>query len=414
MKVISFLWGKRTWLATINAVLDLYLPLIYFVVVIVYLSILTSVAIFIITIVPMAWLIFVSVQGFAAVERARTRVFVGVDVPSPHTALPGNWFQRLWRRTKAPATWLELLYSLVYWLPALIGGTVVVLFWAVTISLLIAPFLPGAALHFGLFTDTGQGRLWCWPLAVVGLCVSPLVARGWAWVDGTVVRYILGANRSAELEARVDELSESRAIAVEAAEQERRRIERDLHDGAQQRLVALSMSLGMAKSKFDSDPQAARALLDEAHSEAKNAIVELRDLARGIHPVALTDRGLEGAISGLAARAPLPVTTDVRVERRPDATIEGMAYFIVSECLTNVAKHADASAATVVITETAQELVVVVTDNGRGGANAAGGTGLQGLADRVSSVDGRFDLSSPVGGPTSVTATLPLTVEPKS
>jgi signal transduction histidine kinase len=193
---------------------------------------------------------------------------------------------------------------------------------------------------------------------------------------------------------------------VDAAEDERRRIERDLHDGAQQRLVALAMDLGMAREKLRTDPQAATELVGEAHEEAKRALAELRDLARGIHPAVLADRGLDAAISALAARSPVPVGVDVATGRLP-GPVESTAYFVVAEALTNAAKHARAGELAVRIARQGDLLVVEVTDDGAGGADPARGNGLRGLADRVAAIDGRLTVTSPPGGPTLVRAELP-------
>jgi signal transduction histidine kinase len=170
---------------------------------------------------------------------------------------------------------------------------------------------------------------------------------------------------------------------------------------------ALAMNLGMAKDKFDRDPPAARALLDEAHAEAKQAMIELRNLARGIHPAVLSDRGLDAALSSLAGRAPVPVAVSVSVPDRPPAAIETTAYFVVAEALTNIAKHAGATRAAVNVARQNGHLKVEVTDDGIGGADTSRGTGLAGLVDRVTAVDGTIHLSSPVGGPTILTVELP-------
>jgi signal transduction histidine kinase len=218
---------------------------------------------------------------------------------------------------------------------------------------------------------------------------------------------LLGPSERAALATRVDELRARREQLFDVVEAERRRIERDLHDGAQQRLVALAMNLGMAKEKFDKDPTAARALVEEAHQEAKQAMVELRNLARGIHPAVLSDRGLDAALSSLAGRAPVPVTVDVQVPERPPAAVETTAYFVVAEALTNIAKHAGASRAAVKVARNNGHLTVEVTDDGIGGADVTRGTGLAGLVDRVTAVDGHVRLSSPAGGPTVLTVELP-------
>jgi signal transduction histidine kinase len=195
--------------------------------------------------------------------------------------------------------------------------------------------------------------------------------------------------------------------AVGSAEAERRRIERDLHDGAQQRLVALAMDLGMARERFDDDPEQTRRLVTEAHEEAKAALGDLRDVVRGFHPAILEDRGLDAALSSVVARCPVPVELDVDVAERPPPTVESAAYYVVSEALTNIAKHADATSARVSIARRGDRLAIDVSDNGRGGADAARGTGLQGLSERVQGLGGWMTVMSPAGGPTSVLVELP-------
>jgi signal transduction histidine kinase len=211
-----------------------------------------------------------------------------------------------------------------------------------------------------------------------------------------------------DLAARVAELEVSRERVVDAAEAERRRIERDLHDGAQQRLVALAMELGRAQARFADDPDAARLLVDQAHAQAKEALTELRNLVRGVHPPVLTDRGLDAALSGLVALCPVPVDLHVDVPVRPKTSIEAVAYFVVAEALTNVAKHSRASRAKVVAESNGYPgtLTVMVSDDGIGGADPDG-AGLKGLADRVSGVDGHVSVESPSGGPTIIAVQMP-------
>jgi signal transduction histidine kinase len=268
---------------------------------------------------------------------------------------------------------------------------------------------PAEQAHFfGIEIRPGGPAVFAAGIGLVVLLVAPWLTRGLSRLRIGVDDGLLGGGEAAVLRRRVDTLEVSRAQVVDAAESERRRIERDLHDGAQQRLVALAMSLGLAKEKLDSDPETARALVDEAHREAKQALVELRDLARGLHPPILTDRGLHAAVAGLASRAPVPVEVDVRLDRRPPPSIEGIAYFVISEALTNVARHSGATRARVVVTDTPRALVVEVSDDGIGGASAERGSGLRGLADRAAAVDGTFFVASPLGGPTVVRAELPL------
>jgi signal transduction histidine kinase len=194
---------------------------------------------------------------------------------------------------------------------------------------------------------------------------------------------------------------------VDTAAADLRRIERDLHDGAQARLVALAMDLGLAKEKLTEDPEAAARMVDEAHGEVKTALQELRELARGIHPAILTDRGLGPALSAVAARCTVPVNVTVDLPARPVPAIEGIAYFTVSELLTNISKHSGASRAAVDIWRAGDRMLLQVADNGRGGARADTGSGLAGLAERLDAVDGLLVVDSPSGGPTRITAELP-------
>ena len=241
------------------------------------------------------------------------------------------------------------------------------------------------------------------------LLAAPAVAALVTWIDTRAASVLLGPSRSLELERRVESLAESRAGVVDAADAERRRIERDLHDGAQQRLVSLAMNLGMARARFTSAPEPVRRAIADAHDEAVLALSELREFIRGLHPAVLNDRGLDAALSGLAARAPLPVALHVDLARPASPSVEAVAYFIVSEALTNVVKHARATQAEVAVTRAGDVLRIAVTDDGCGGAVPASGdgTGLHGLAQRAIAVDGTLSVDSPPGGPTVVTAELP-------
>src|SRR5215467_4725938 len=262
-----------------------------------------------------------------------------------------------------------------------------------------------------LFTGVGGGLL------VPLFPVAPGLARRVTRADERMARALLGPGRREELAQRVESLARSRADLVAAADAERRRIERDLHDGAQQRLVSLAMNLGMARERFEAEPEPVRQAIAAAHDETMLALTELREFIRGLHPAVLTDRGLGPALSGLAARAPLPVRLRVDVPRPASPGVEAVAYFIVSEAIANVAKHAQATQAEVTVTRADDVLRITVTDNGRGGAApvmpAAGdgtgshGTGLRGLAQRAAAVDGTLSIDSPPGGPTVITAELP-------
>ncbi|MFJ4185673.1 sensor histidine kinase [Kitasatospora sp. NPDC089509] len=247
--------------------------------------------------------------------------------------------------------------------------------------------------------------------------VLPFMVRGMAAVDRILIESLLFPGALAE---RVRELEDDRGTVVDTAAADLRRIERDLHDGAQARLVALAMDLGMAKERLrevesQEDMAAAARMVDSAHGEVKLALQELRDLARGIHPAVLTDRGLDAALSAVAARCTVPGGVKVNVDlagpggepERPDSAVEGIAYFTVSELLTNVSKHAGARSASVDVWRSDSQLMVLVQDDGRGGAAPYPGSGLAGLAERIRAVDGVFLVESPEGGPTTVTVELP-------
>ena len=243
---------------------------------------------------------------------------------------------------------------------------------------------------------------------IVLLFAAPWVTAGVRALDVNAARALLGPSRAQELEHRVEHLTQTRAGVVDAADAERRRLERDLHDGTQQRLVSLAMNLGMARAQAETTEEARQAIT-EAHEEAKAALAELRDLIRGLHPAVLEDRGLDAALSGVAARMPIPVRLTVDLPRRPSPVIEAVAYFVVSEGLANIAKHAQASQAEVFVQRTGDRLHVIISDDGVGGADPARGTGLIGLPRRASSVDGTFEIASPPGGPTLLTVDLPCT-----
>jgi signal transduction histidine kinase len=264
----------------------------------------------------------------------------------------------------------------------------------------------------GVFNGAGLSVL----AIAVGLA-APWLARGVSRADSAAALALLGPSRSEELAERVETLARSRADIVKATDAERRRIERDLHDGAQQRLVSLAMNLGIARASLTDVPEPARKVIADAHDEAVLALSELREFIRGLHPAVLNDRGLNAALSGLAARAPLPVRIRVDLPRPAGASVEAIAYFIVSESLANIAKHARATRAEIAVTRQGNRLRITVTDDGVGGAaipppgdgpaGAWSGTGLRGLVQRATAVDGTLSIDSPPGGPTVITAELP-------
>jgi PAS domain S-box-containing protein len=214
---------------------------------------------------------------------------------------------------------------------------------------------------------------------------------------------------NAELHARLEDLAASRARIVTAGDVERRRLERNLHDGAQQRLVTISLSLRLALARLESDPVAARAILADAGEELTVALDELRELARGLHPAVLADRGLRAAVETLAGRAPVVVEIDEILDERLPEPVEAAAYYLIAEALTNVAKYARASTARVRVARAGTGIVVAVSDDGIGGADPINGSGLRGLADRVEALGGTFDVQSPAGGGTSLRAEIPST-----
>ncbi|EFE67743.1 two-component system sensor kinase [Streptomyces viridosporus ATCC 14672] len=363
-------------------------------------------------------------RGFGAVERARARGLLGleVDEPEPLRMKQQGFMAWIGAVLKSGSSWRSLLYAVLQLPWAVFSFAVVVTVWSVGWSLLTYP------LWFWVFpVYTGQGGIQLYGdeqhriyldnpfeitvTALVGLLftiATPWIVRALTTVDRVMVHGLLGPSR---LATRVVELESDRGVVVDTAAADLRRIERDLHDGAQARLVNLAMDLGLAKEKLREDPQVAAQMVDEAHGEVKTALQELRDLARGIHPAVLTDRGLDAALSSVASRCTVPVQVEVDLAERPAPAIEGIAYFTVSELLQNISKHARATWAAVEVWRTENRLMLQVVDNGVGGADVSRGSGLAGLAERLDAVDGILVVDSPVGGPTRVTAELPWRAE---
>ena len=352
-----------------------------------------------------------AVQGLGVLQRERFGAVLGVEIAAPPRAVGGSsLLLRPLRAWRAPATWRQLGYHLLAMTGGTAGGLLVAACWS-------APVLAVASLvgrwDGGRGTAAGLGLV---VLSAVLFLVAPRVAANVARVDEAAARSLLGPSRNEELALRVESLARSRAEVVAATDAERRRIERDLHDGAQRRLVSLAMQLGMARASLGDDvPEPLRQVIEQAHDEATEALAELRQLVRGLHPAVLDDRGLDAALSGIAANAPLPVRLRVDAGARCAPAIEAVAYFVVSEALTNVAKHAGATRAEVTVDRSGDRLRVVVADDGRGGATLegagaaanGGGTGLRGLAQRAAAVDGTLAVDSPPGGPTRITVELP-------
>jgi len=322
----------------------------------------------------------------------------------------GGWWSRLWTQVRSPSIWRQVVFHLASLVVLPVLGLMVSLWWCAAVlgvtSSTFAWSLPGDVVGVPI---TGVGPIvLITVLGFVLLLSAPAVATSAALLDEALLRWAMAPSRSEALARRVVVLTESRSDAVAAADAERRRLERDLHDGAQQRLVSLAMNLGMTRTTMVDVPDHVREAVTSAHEEAKLALAELRDLVRGLHPAVLDDRGLDAALSGIAARSSIPVRLLVDLPSRPGRPVEAAAYFLVSEALTNAAKHSGATAVDVLVEPTEiGELRIVVSDNGHGGADPAGGSGLAGLAGRIGALDGTFAVHSPLGGPTIVSATLP-------
>ena len=356
-------------------------------------------------------------RWIADFERRLIGRLVGVEIPSPYRPEPegARWWRRVAARAADPATWKDLAFLLLQLPLGVVAFSVTVVVLGTGLGALFAPVLewalPDDARIAWLEIDTLAESLALVPVGALVLLVGIPGLSALGRLYGWLAAQLLGSNADPALTARVTELQDARSRIIAAADAERRRIERDLHDGAQQRLVALALNLRMAEGKAASGDPAAAELVRQAGEEAQLALKELRDLARGIHPAILTNRGLPAALEDLAARATVP--TDViaaPTERLPDA-VEAAAYFVVSECLANIGKHAQASYATVSVSVEDGQLAVVVTDDGVGGASLDNGTGMQGLADRVGALTGSLGVESPPGEGTRVRASIPLTAE---
>jgi signal transduction histidine kinase len=368
--------------------------------------------------------IILLIPVLTGIQRNRLRVTAGIEIPKQPPRPDWLTLDGIVAIVRSQATWRQLGYHLVAG-PALAAAAIVAVGVWLAGFLYTLEYVYAYALSPDSMIRRGTGLggtasplptvVGAVPLDVLltiagiaGLFAAPWFTAGIASLDARVALTLLGPSRAEELEHRVEHLTQTRAGVVDAADAERRRLERDLHDGTQQRLVSLAMNLGMARASA-ATAEDARVAIAEAHEEAKAALAELRDLIRGLHPAVLEDRGLDAALSGVCARMPIPVklTVDGLDHRRPAPVIEAVAYFVVSEGLANIAKHAQASQAEVFVQRSGDRLHVIVTDDGAGGADPARGTGLIGLARRAQSVDGTFEVTSPPGGPTMLTVDLP-------
>ncbi|MFJ8786733.1 histidine kinase [Streptomyces sp. NPDC102476] len=326
------------------------------------------------------------IRRIAGAKRNLTALWTGREIPEAYTPMTGTLRERLRISVRDPGTLRDLRWMVSYYLYG-------------ALLALALPLWP-----LGLVVD----GVWAGALRR-GPVVLPLIVR----LADTEARWstaLLMPSPKARLARRVEELKETRADAIAAHEAELRRIERDLHDGAQANLVALSMRIGLAKRAYDRDPDAARRLLDDAQDQAEQALTELRQVVRGIHPPILTDRGLVGAVRALASSSGLAVGVEdggLDAGTRAPAAVEAAAYFVVAESLTNVAKYSGADRAEVRLARTRRGLTVRVRDEGRGGADESAGSGLIGMRRRVAALDGTFEVTSPAGGPTVIDVELP-------
>ncbi|MEU0910474.1 sensor histidine kinase [Streptomyces althioticus] len=330
-------------------------------------------------------------------ERRRLRLVDLDPVPDPHRA-PDAPGLKAWVRTRLrePVTWRELGFTVV---------SATALWW---VDLLVLAFALANPVLLIMTPVDDLGDPGAWSVAVVGvilLAAAPYTITAWAGARAAVTRLML-APRDDELGRELTDVRASRARLVDAFDAERRRIERDLHDGAQQRLVSLNVMLGL--TALDTEPGSPVATrLAEAQEQVTLAVEELRELSRGVHPKALTDQGLAAAVENVAARSSLPVTVDIRLPHRLPLPVETTAYFAVAEALANAVKHSGASGVEVQARLHTDVLTLSVRDDGVGGADPSAGTGLVGLADRIATADGRFRVSSPQGGPTLLHVELP-------
>ena len=398
----------QTWLNLLYLIAAFPLGVAYFVVLVVGVSVGAALAV---VLVGLAILLatLAATRAMAAIERGTARALLGVPIAQPADRRDLRPLQRLGRWLRDPVTWKSLVFVALKFPLGVVTLVLVAASGFVSLVFLFAPLivLVTPVTVFGWIVDSPLQAL---PLTVIGVpavLLSLNLYNGLAWLWALFARVMLGPS-AAQLHERVDDLRDARARIIAAGDAERRRIERDLHDGAQQRLVALSLTLGMAESRLASDPAAAAPLIAQAREEAQLAVKELRELASGIHPALLSERGLGPALEALAARAPVPTTVDGVPDQRLPPAVEAAFYFVTAEALTNVAKYAGATSAGVHLTVEHGRVRLVVRDDGAGGADLNAGTGLRGLRDRVDALDGRLDVDSPPGLGTTVIAEVPL------
>ena len=354
-------------------------------------------------------------RGAEWVERVRSEAVFGMGIGIPYRRLSQytgfqRWAHQLWLDVSSARFWRGAAH---HYLRMIYDAAAAAIALALLTFAVVAPAAAAAVSH----SDEAAGLdflspVLAWVLAVVALIAAAAIVVFAPALDARIDRWLLSGSSTAALQRQVSALAQARQGAVSSAQTERHRIERDLHDSVQPRLVSLAMTIGLAQTKLDTDLPAAKALIAEAHDDAKSALVELRNVVRGIAPTILSDRGLDAALSAVVQRSVVPTTLDVHLPRRLPDEIEACAYFVVAEALTNVAKHAEATQAVVTVRydANANVLGVSVFDDGHGGASVSDdddATGLRGLDERVRAARGTFGVSSPATGPTIVNAVLP-------
>jgi signal transduction histidine kinase len=375
---------------------------------------LLTIPIFLVGLPVLLFLVVPASRGLTALQRAWAGRITGRPIPRPYRPLRGGLFASAATVLGDPATWRDLCWLLLHGLFGsvagllmfqLVGGAVFALatplMWAVTADHM------AHSTFYGIPIDRPSGVVLAVVIGVAGGLLGWLLAHPLTVAVAGLARWLLAPTERSALARRAEELAASRAETLDARAAELRRIERDLHDGAQARLVSLAMSLGLAEEAVHTDPDTAEQLLAEARRSAGTALAELRELVRGIHPPVLADRGLTGGLQALALQAAVPVQTRIGAVDRLPAPLESALYFVAAEALTNIAKHSGATHATLRLERDGPVLRLSVSDNGRGGADPAKGTGLAGIQRRIAAFDGQMSLSSPPGGPTVVTVEVP-------
>lgn len=411
-------WWRRVLLESGYALSAFPLALAAFVVVVTGIALGLGLLVLLIGVPVLAGTAYLS-RGLAHVERNRIRTLLHRPCPTPRylRARPGStWLRRAGQPLRDPQSWLDLLWAVVGFATGLCASLVALVWWSAAAGGLTywfwqryVTFDEDDNVTLAELIGFGEGRdaesLLLFLIGVASLLTLPFAVRLACAVHASLGAVLLSSR--AELQQEMTRIETGREAAREAEATSLRRLERDIHDGPQQRLVRLSMDLGRVRRQLDRDPEAARTTLDQAVTQARETVDELRSLSRGIAPPILVDRGLEAAVRELVQRSTVPATVDLDLPETVPAHVETTAYFVASEALTNAAKHSAATAVRLEIGHEDGRLVVAVTDDGTGGAHLAKGHGLAGLEQRVHGVDGTLALSSPDGGPTRIRAELP-------